>query len=81
MRDFEDERKEADATAAWEKERAERAEEVGSKSAKRAAKRQRQKEAKQAKPTDEPAEKPAPTAQGKVSSAGAADDAGGGPEH
>ena len=42
LRDFEDERKESDAVAAWEKERADRAEEVGSKSAKRAAKRQRQ---------------------------------------
>ena len=72
LRDFEDERKESDAVAAWEKERADRAEEVGSKSAKRAAKRQRQKEAKKAKPGDDPAEATA-------GSAGAAAGAAAGP--
>ena len=69
MRDFEEERKEADATAAWEKERAERTEEVEAKSAKRAAKRQRQKEAKRAKPAAKPAGAPVLAAQATASGA------------
>lgn len=52
LHDFEEERKEATAEAAWEQERAERAAEVEGKAAKRAAKRQRQKEAKKAKSGD-----------------------------